>query len=74
LTAGAFLEPVFLHNVAVDRVGIKRAVELAGDVVFDGTEEGPPASSPWPASARSSDNALRHRMYGRGRDALSSSW
>jgi hypothetical protein len=29
-----------LDDVAVDRVGIEQPVELIGDVVFDGTEEG----------------------------------
>jgi hypothetical protein len=31
---------VFLHDVAVDGVGIERPVEFAGDVIFYGTKEG----------------------------------
>jgi hypothetical protein len=35
----AGLKPIFLHDIAVHRVGIERAVELAADIVFDRTEE-----------------------------------
>jgi hypothetical protein len=52
LSADAGRKAVFLPDIAIDRAGIERPIELAGDVVLHVTEETPTASLPWPASAK----------------------